>query len=371
MSAGPEEGPPPKRLLLSLPLLLFLLLDLALGVWETGGWRTFVTVNLAVPDQASAWSVLPAAVCTYVGAFGTLTGMLWPVLFWGTVVSTFVVIRMFKVREDFLRRRLALAVVGYFVFTAGISYYALKGWNFPAVPNPGGTGQPAWTLYTGISVLVYVVLALLFGRVSYCGWFCPAAAFWSGIGQGFIRYNLDAAKGRRIRRVTMPAVLVLFLGTTVLSILDTFKVINFTFFGTDPAVFFSGLWWMVLWFILVVAVPFTGARFFSRFLCPVGALAGIIGRFGLARLEAVDKTACERCQTRACDLACEMSIMPHRVLAVRGVSRSVACVGCGNCLEACPQRNLHYYHFGAWLAERFRGNRVRWTPLSRQNFDLF
>ena len=342
------------RIGLFLLLALFLLVDLGLGIWEMGGWKAFIATELVVPHQASLWLVLPADVSTYVGAFGMLTGMWWPVLFWGAGVSVFVVVRMLRVRENFLRLRLALAVAGYFAFTAGLSYYAMKGWNFPAVPNPGGTGQPAWTLDTGAAGLVYAVLALLFGRVAYCGWFCPAAAFWGGIGQGFVRYNLDAEKGRRLARVTVPVVIVLFIGTTAFSVLDTFKVLDLRFFGTDPAVFFSGLWWMVIWFILAVFVPFTGSRFFSRFLCPVGAMNGIIGSWGMARLKARDREVCVSCATKDCSGACEMSIVPHLDLASKGYLRSVACVGCGNCLEACPRRNLYYYHFGTWLTEWLR-----------------
>lgn len=75
-------------------------------------------------------------------------------------------------------------------------------------------------------------------------------------------------------------------------------------------------------------------RFFCRFVCPLGALFGIFGRFALFRIgkSAADCSGCLRCE-RHCEGACEPS----------GVMRHSECVLCMNCMGGlCPDSVITY-----------------------------
>lgn len=67
-------------------------------------------------------------------------------------------------------------------------------------------------------------------------------------------------------------------------------------------------------------------RFYCRFLCPTGALLGLLGRNALWRIARTTPT-CSMCH--ACDADCEGACAPS------GVIRTSECVLCMNCLPAC------------------------------------
>lgn len=324
-----------------------LLSDLGLGVWEMG-WNSFLQ-TIRIPHQANPLLHLLSYPVVYVSAFGMLTGMLWPLLAAGIAMTMFVAVRLRRERNRFLRTRLSMAVAAYFLLTATMP---LLGGNFPVVPNPGGTGDPAWTFATAISMLVFVLLALFFGRGSYCGVICPAATYWGGLGQHFIRWNTPSHRAERVARITRPLLLALFLITTVVSVLDTFHVVHMEVLGTDPAVFFSGLVWMVIWFLMLAMSPLIGNRAFTRYLCPMGSFLGYIARAGFFRVVARDPTRCQTCTSRACAASCEVSLDVATALAGAGFLRSPGCVGCGNCAAACPEGNIWYDN--AWIRLRDR-----------------
>ena len=328
-------------------LVAGLLGDLGLGVWEMGPGAFAQSVH--VPAEANPLLRILAYPVVYIQAFGMLTGMLWPLLAAGVAMTAFVLWRWRRERNHYLRTRLLLAVAAYFLLTATMP---LLGSRFPVVPNPGGTGQPAWTLPTALSLLVFMVLALLFGRGSYCGVICPAAVYWGGLGQRFIPANIPARRAERLARITRPAMLVLFAAATLLSVLDSVHLVRLSLFGADPAVFFSGLVWMVVWFLLLLLVPFYGNRVFTRYLCPMGAFLGYVGQAGIFRVVARDPDACRTCAGRACTASCEVSLDVGGALAARGFLRSPGCVGCGNCAAACPSANIWYDN--AWVRLRHR-----------------
>lgn len=69
-----------------------------------------------------------------------------------------------------------------------------------------------------------------------------------------------------------------------------------------------------------------------RFLCPYGALLGLLGR--LAPLKVTrDPSRCTDCQ--ACTRACPARLQVHRMIRVA----SVECTTCQDCVAACPVRD--------------------------------
>lgn len=337
-------------------LTVFLLLELALGARELG--HSGVSQLLTPASEPAGVLRELALLYAYINAFGAMVGQPWPILLGGLVMGSLVIYRAVRTPDRYLQGRLFLAVAGYFAFTVALSYV---GSSFPVVPNPGGTGLPALTLDTWGSLFFFVVLALAFGRGSYCGVICPAATYWGGFGQAFITHNRTDGAFTSIAASLRGVFLGLFALTTLLSITDSARLTKVSIFGTDPAVFFSGVVWMVIWYLLLLAVPFWGNRAFTRLLCPMGSFLGWVSQFGAFAVRTKQPSLCQSCTTRDCEVSCEVSLPVGELLAARGVLRHPGCVGCGNCRATCPHGNIYYQNLWTLLRPRQLPKSIIWT----------
>jgi polyferredoxin/ferredoxin len=83
--------------------------------------------------------------------------------------------------------------------------------------------------------------------------------------------------------------------------------------------------------LLNLAVP----RFYCRFVCPLGALFGVLSSFSLWRIGTRESTGeCSRCHL--CDLNCEGACQPAEKIRIS------ECVLCMNCLYSCPHTLMGY-----------------------------
>jgi polyferredoxin len=96
---------------------------------------------------------------------------------------------------------------------------------------------------------------------------------------------------------------------------------------------YSGTWLMAVIFLAVVLLNLTIPRFYCRFLCPTGALFGVLSRFSLWR---IGKTSEECAECRLCEKHCEGACSPTSRI------RTSECVLCVNCLDACRHQLMTY-----------------------------
>lgn len=83
--------------------------------------------------------------------------------------------------------------------------------------------------------------------------------------------------------------------------------------------------------LLVLALNLLRPRFFCRFVCPLGAMLGLVGRASLLRLRVSGEcNNCGLCQTR-----CPGGADPQ--LAAEGKWRPAECLVCGNCTAVCDR----------------------------------
>ena len=68
------------------------------------------------------------------------------------------------------------------------------------------------------------------------------------------------------------------------------------------------------------------ARFWCRYLCPMGALLSLFNRVSFLRLK-LDKSRCSGCA--ACSADCPMGIDPHTQYDNHN------CIKCGRCVDSC------------------------------------
>jgi len=178
---------------------------------------------------------------------------------------------------------------------------------------------------------VVATYGLLLGR-GWCGWFCPF---------GTVNDLLAFRKARFVRALS-PLKLLVLLGTGVAAwrLADTWfcklcpaasLTASLPYLGLGVAeVNTPFLIHMGILTIVLVGMVFV-ARFWCRYLCPMGGLLSLFNRvsfFGL-RLRADRCTECG-----VCARSCPMGIEPHQKI------NSSDCLKCGKCIPACKSSAL-------------------------------
>ena len=103
---------------------------------------------------------------------------------------------------------------------------------------------------------------------------------------------------------------------------------------TVNATFHQGLA-IGLIFAGVVMLNLVRERFWCRYLCPAGAMLGVLGRWSLLKLK-VDSRTCDHCNL--CVLHCETQASP----CPSGDWRPAECVYCYTCASVCPRSAISF-----------------------------
>jgi polyferredoxin len=97
--------------------------------------------------------------------------------------------------------------------------------------------------------------------------------------------------------------------------------------------FYEGAWLIALIFVAALLLNLVVPRFYCRFICPLGALFGLLGRFALWRIGKSE----EKCiDCHLCERNCEGACTPSAAI------RTPECVLCLNCLEECRHNLMGY-----------------------------
>jgi len=97
-------------------------------------------------------------------------------------------------------------------------------------------------------------------------------------------------------------------------------------------------WYELSWliggvFLAVVLLNLAVPRFYCRFVCPLGAMLGVLNRWSIWR---IGKRQAECVQCKLCEADCEGACSPS------GKIRISECVLCMNCLDACKHNLISY-----------------------------
>jgi ferredoxin/polyferredoxin len=119
--------------------------------------------------------------------------------------------------------------------------------------------------------------------------------------------------------------------------------------------YYQGSFLIAAVFLTAVLLNFAVPRFYCRFICPLGALFGVLSAFSLWRIGTRESTAeCSRCHL--CDLDCEGACQPAEKI------RLSECVLCMNCLYSCPDNLIGY------RTSRSEAGEIALPDLSRRGF---
>jgi polyferredoxin len=228
--------------------------------------------------------------------------------------------------------------------------------------------------------LVTLVATFLFGRW-FCGWICPFGTvhnFFTSLRGGRTKQRLEVggySPWQRIRYLMLTAFVgAALLGSNVVGWLDPFSfffrslatavypalnagtVALFTWiYDANPGIgparltsisepiyaqlrqhllavaqpYYTGGVLIGVVFVVVIALNFFRARFWCRYICPLGALLGVVGKNPLVRLH-VDTSQCNNC--RVCLVNCQGGANPQKAAAWMPSE----CFFCANCISDCP-----------------------------------
>ena len=249
-----------------------------------------------------------------------------------------------------------LAIFLWFCITAtlGANWWQLRGWpiNWILDLDPLtalATALSTGTLYATLTwALVTIGLTLFVGRF-FCGFACPLGTInqftgWLARRRLGLAGRVEANRHRRLQAwkyYLLAFLLALaFMGSVQTGIFDPLPLLhrsvnlalapladNGLGVLSDKPRFYASAWLLGVVFLAVVGLNLVLPRFFCRFVCPLGALFGLLSRFSPWR---IGKTAdtCGDCQI--CEQYCEGACRPS------GKFIAGECVLCMNCLHRCP-----------------------------------
>lgn len=199
----------------------------------------------------------------------------------------------------------------------------------------------------GLTIFILVLLISLIFRRGFCSWICPIGALSEALhllGQRYlIQFKLPAILDR-----CLMAIKYLLLGFFAKVILFDMSVMDVVAFLNSPYNRIADVK-MLKFFLemskttaVVLLILFTLSlfikNFWCRYLCPYGALLGIIGFFSPLEIKR-EKEHCTDCQI--CTKVCANSLKVSQVDRVI----SPECSTCLNCVQACPRKEALVLRF--------------------------
>lgn len=245
--------------------------------------------------------------------------------------------------------------------------------------------------WTAIGLIIVSILTIFFGRV-YCSTICPLGTFQDI----FIHINKKIHKRKRYV-FTKPgyvfhyalfifiSILAIFGSLTLLNLLEPFsnygRIVtslfepivtmlnnfaasimmrfNYYFLYTIPLrnVDLDKLIYPIIFLLFLGYLSYKRGRIFCNLLCPAGALLGLISRFSIYKI-IVNKNSCNNCG--ACERMCKANCIDSEKQKIE----FAACIGCFNCISACPTGGVIYTH----NIQKISISRKERFNFSRRNF---
>lgn len=190
-------------------------------------------------------------------------------------------------------------------------------------------------------LFVAFVLMSLFAKKAFCAWLCPVGtlseALWK-LGRKLFRRNLHLPKWFDIPLRGLKYLLLGFflfvVGAMSAEALQSFMTTPYGLIADVKMLnFFRGMGGSA---VIVIALLVCGSifvqNFWCRYLCPYGALMGLVSLLSPVKIRR-DADACIDCAK--CAKACPASLPVDRLLQIR----SAECAACMECIAVCPAEN--------------------------------
>lgn len=235
------------------------------------------------------------------------------ILIVSVLITVSLLIFIFLKDKKWYRKMLLIASVGIIGFIFG-------GFLCPvtAVQNVIIKFGTAYTILFSIPLIA----TLFFGRI-YCGTVCPYGAISELLHLKKFALKVPKKVDRILKYVKYGILVFLILRVFFSgSIIDNtpFKAL-FSFGGSTLNWIMTGAFAFLSLFIY---------RPFCRYICPYGAIMGLISKISIIKLRKDD--SCVSC--RICEKTCPMEAMDEQAKA------GLDCILCGDCCQKCPKDSL-------------------------------
>jgi len=212
----------------------------------------------------------------------------------------------------------------------------------------GGLMAVKYFLFTGIIdpvhpsgfvMFVAIVGVSLLVKKGFCGWICPIGTVSQYVcmaggkvfGKNFTFGKFTDLSLRSLKYILL-SLFVLLIGVAMAPnmmllffITDYYKVVDVRMMK-----FFTEMSTLTLWVLVALgALSFLYKNFWCRYLCPYGALLGLVSRLSPLKIRR-DEGKCTHCH--ACTTHCPTLI----VVESNEVVKSAECFGCLTCVSHCP-----------------------------------
>ncbi len=192
---------------------------------------------------------------------------------------------------------------------------------------------------SGLILFIAIIGVSFLLRKGFCGWICPVGTVsqfvWMA-GEKLLGRNYRIEKYTDIGLRSIKYVILFFffwvivvaMGATMILMFflsDYYKVAD-----VKMLKFFTDMSTLSMWVMgILVLLSLVYKNFWCRYLCPYGALLGLLALLSPARVRR-SEDACVHC--RACSDHCPALIDVERKASVR----SAECIGCMTCVSRCP-----------------------------------
>jgi len=195
----------------------------------------------------------------------------------------------------------------------------------------------------GLTILIAAILSSFLARKVFCSWVCPVG----GISRA-LEWVGKKTLWKRSKRVTIVhdgvdlalsslkyLLLAFFFWAIVIGMdkVAIYKFMNSTYNHAADAkmlLFFTDISrTAAVTLIVLAALSIVIKHFWCRYLCPYGALLGLVSWASPQRVVR-DAETCTDC--KACTRACPVEITVHKKTSVW----TPECTGCTSCVSACP-----------------------------------
>jgi polyferredoxin len=193
----------------------------------------------------------------------------------------------------------------------------------------------------GLVILMTAILSAAALRRGFCSWICPIGTVSEAVHKlgGRIGCNV---KPPRFVDIPLRSLKYLILGFFVYAIagmsaaalgafmsapFNTVADIKLLMFFKNPSA--TTITVLLSFVLLSLAIK----NFWCRYLCPYGAMLGLVSKVGLFKIKR-DVKSCTDCKT--CEQACPSYISISRQKRVG----SAECIQCFECVKACPEKAL-------------------------------
>jgi len=198
-----------------------------------------------------------------------------------------------------------------------------------------GTGFIKQTAASALILLIGMLVMALVYRRSFCGNICPLGTLqgiFGALGRRLFKHRPQVPRRvDAVARLIKYAVLVLFA-------VWSWQAAELVMRPYDPWVAWAHLTSAEVFTsfgvgLAILVVSLVGSlvyeRFFCKYLCPTGALLGLLARISVLRIRR-DAEACTDCGM--CDRVCMMNVK----VATADTVTSSECISCNECVNACP-----------------------------------